>query len=250
MTASSDTPENRHASPEELAAYVLDSSQLDMEIREHISNCAICKPEIAWMHDTVQELDEYPRCPSVEALVRFALGESPAEEQLLVAAHLRTCSTCTEEVEWTRMTFAPAPVEEPTLAAIRRVVASLLSPPAALGLGLRGDAERGTATTSTLVYKAENLEITLTVKAKEGDTYLVSGDILNLRPLNSVPGVEPRALLYSLPEHSQGAEPALIAEAPVTADNDFDLHAIPAGSYRLDLIYGDEVIALEPVAVP
>jgi hypothetical protein len=241
MTASSDTPGNRHASPEELAAYVLDSSQLDTEIREHISNCAICKPEIAWMHDTMQELDQYPRCPSVEALVRFALGESPAEEQLLVAAHLRTCSTCTEEVEWTRMTFTPA-----------RVAASLLSPPAALGLGLRGDAERGTAesTTSTRLYKAENLEITLSIEAEGSDAFLISGVILRMRPVTSVLGVEPMALLYSLPEHASGAEPALIAEAPVTPGNDFDLHAVPAGSYRLDLVTGDEVIALEPVAVP
>jgi hypothetical protein len=252
MAASSDTPGNRHASPEELAAYALDSPQLNTLIREHVSNCSVCKPEAAWMQATVQELDQYPRCPSVDALVRFALGESPAEEQVLVAAHLRTCSACTQEVEWTRMTFAPAPVEEPAFVAIRRVVATLFSPPAVLGIGLRGDGERGSAesTTSTLLYKAEDLEITLSIEAEGSESYLVAGVILKMGPVTQVPGVEPMALLYALPERSSGAEPALIAEALVTPGNDFDLHAVPAGFYRLDLIYGDQVITLQGVAVP
>jgi hypothetical protein len=143
-------------------------------------------------------------------------------------------------------------VEEPAFAAIRRVFATLFSPPAALGLGLRGDSERRSAesTTTTRVYKAENLEITLDIEAEGGESYLLAGVILNMGPVTELPGVEPIALLYLLPQQSSGAEPALIAEAPVTPGNDFDLHAVAAGSYRLDLIYGDQVIALQPLAVP
>jgi hypothetical protein len=244
----SQNPE-QHASPEELAAYVLDPSQIDTTVREHISVCTICAPEVAWMREQVHELDQYPRCPSVDALVRFALGESSAEEQLVMAKHLRTCQACTEEVEWTRVTFQPA--LQPTFPALRRIAASLVSPPS-LSLGVRGVIEPGSeeSTRSSRLYKAENLEITLNIEADEGESYLISGEILHTQPIAATPDIQPMALLYTLPEHQSQAEPALAAEATVTPGNDFDLHAVPAGSYRLDVIYGDQVTALQPVAVP
>jgi hypothetical protein len=209
----------------------------------------ICQPEAIWMDDTVHSLDQYPRCPSIETLLRFTLSESLEAEQLEVAAHLRTCSACREEVEWTRMTFPPA-AAEPTFAAIRRVVATLISPQAAPSIGLRGDAEPGSTATSTRLYKTENREITLSTESEGNESYLVSGVILHLQPASQVSGVEPMALLYLLSGDQPRSQPALIAEAPVTSGNDFDLHGIPAGTYRLDLIYGDEVIALQPVSVP
>jgi hypothetical protein len=210
----------------------------------------ICQPEAVWMDDTVHSLDQYPRCPSVEALLRFALGESLEAEQLEVAAHLRTCSACRDEVDWTRMTFPPAPAEEPVFAAIRRVVATLFSPQAAPSIGLRGDADPGSMTTSTRLYKTEDLEITLSIESEGDASYLVSGEILRTQSAAQVPGVESMVLLYLLSDDLPRAQPALVAEASVTSGNDFDLHDIPAGAYRLDLIYGDEVIALQPVSVP
>jgi hypothetical protein len=62
--------------------------------------------------------------------------------------------------------------------------------------------------------------------------------------------VESVALLYSLPEPSGQPSGALIAEAPVTASNDFDLFPVPAGTYRLEIQRGDQMIVVSPLTVP
>ncbi|MGO8950138.1 MAG: hypothetical protein ACLQUY_21275 [Ktedonobacterales bacterium] len=250
----SDSPyDERHASPEELAANVLDPSQLDTTIRDHIATCTVCKPEWEWMRETVQALDQYPRCPSVDALVRFALGESTEGEQLQVAAHLRNCSACTEEVEQTRTTLQPAAVEESPFAAIRRIIVTLSSQ-SQLGLALHErhavDAASMETAPSAHDYTSDNLQISLSIESDGGESYRVSGDITPIGQVTEVPGVQPLALLYSLADRPSHAEPALVAEAPVTSGNFFDMRGVPAGSYRLEMIFGDQVIALEPVNVP
>lgn len=251
--SSGDSDFGRHASPEELAAYTLDPTQLDFVVQEHIATCAVCAPEAEWVLMTVQGLDEYPKCPTVDALVRFALGESAEDEQLQVAAHLRTCGACTNEVELTRRTFPSAEVEEPAFAYIRRIVATINPSTTALALQQRGITDTGNAATTSppRIYTAENLQITITVESdKAGGSYLVSGVIQPVPPVEDAPGVQPVALLYPLADHLSHSEAALISEAPVKSDDYFDIHAVPAGSYRLDMIYGDQLIEVQPIEVP
>jgi hypothetical protein len=242
----------RHATSEELAAYALDRSQVDAALVDHISACAICQPEVAWFDTVIQDLDRYPGCPSVDALTRFALGESPEDEVLVVAAHLRECSACADEVAISRAAF-PSDVSEVReeaglMAAIRRVVATLV-PDAQLAQRDVADALGAQAEPKSRSYQAGDFSVQL-VAERDGESYVVTGVITTVSSTANPPGIANEALLYSLEDGDDDQRPRLIAHAPLEADLSFDLLDIPAGSYRLEALVGETLLVFSSVTVP
>jgi hypothetical protein len=229
------TGAERHATAEELTAYALDPSSLDPARVEHIGSCPVCFPEASWLRG------------AVEAVVRFALGESSAEEQVSIYAHLRGCASCRQEVEMTRATFAdPLPAPDP-IAAMKRLIAALVPAPA---LGTRGGREAGAP--GSLEFEAGDVHVILRIVTDrpDADLSIVSGVLRGPTPAVQPEGVPRVALLYALPGSQTHTSGALVAEANVTASNDFDLLGVPVGTYRLEIVSGNEMIVVSPVTVP
>jgi anti-sigma factor RsiW len=253
MASASEPPEQRgserHATSEELATYALDRSQLDSALADHIATCALCQPEAVWFDGVIQDLDRYPGCPTVDALTRFALGESSEDELLAVAAHLRGCSACAEEVAITREAFPSDVSEEVGLfAAIRRVVATL-APGVQLAQRDVPDALSAQAAAQSRSYQAGDIKVQLGSE-RDGETYVVTGAITHAPSATNAPGIENEALLYLLEDVDDVQRLRLVAHAHLEADLSFDLYDVPAGAYRLDMLVGDTMIVFEPITVP
>ena len=237
-----------HASAEELAAFVLDPHMLAVDRRAHIESCAVCAPEAAWLGAEISGLEHEALCPSVEALTRFALGESSSGEQLRIAAHLRDCAACSDEIALTRAAFqTPAPGDG-FAGAIRRMVASL-APALQPGVRTKRDAGVSAQSPSMYVYAAGDLEVRLRIDADD-DVFTISGVLRAPTPPVQVTGVESVALLYPLSDETAPTASPLVAHAPVTASSDFDLPAVRAGTYRLEIVRGDTEIIVSPLIVP
>jgi hypothetical protein len=244
MAPSSDapggTPAEQHASPEELAAYVLEPSWLDAALLEHLATCTFCQTEAGWMQGVVQELEQAPRCPSPDTLVSYALGEASPAEQREIVAHLPGCAACREEVEIANATLKPAVGTLRGFIPIHRRAASFASP--------RFAAERGSGAVTVDAVAGTTFKVTLEVDPV-GTAYVISGLIEQSAPASQAAG--PRtAMLYAEADPSLLAAPALVAEELVSEGGEFDLEGIPAGSYRLDIRLSDQVITLQPIPVP
>ncbi len=86
---------------EDLLNYALDGDPLATEQREHLEQCEICQQRLAFYRDThnffVARL--YRRqCPTGTQLSFYCADMLPAQERLSVAAHVRTCPLCANEV--------------------------------------------------------------------------------------------------------------------------------------------------------
>jgi hypothetical protein len=179
----------------------------------------------------------------VDAVTRFALGEASADEQIHIAAHLRDCAVCADEVELTRAAFREPAPGSGLVGAIERVVAMLAQP----APGVRSGHDAGARTPGTsYVDSAGDVRVSLLIDP-EDDAYVITGV---LSPVPNAPArpaeVESIALLYA----EADAAPKLVAQAPVTPSNDFDLHDVPAGTYRLEIVRGSTLMVLSPVTVP
>jgi hypothetical protein len=68
---------------------------------KHVARCASCAEEVEGLRMVdAQLLTAFYRdvCPSAETLADFTLNRLPATEQLRVAAHVRGCAPCAQEV--------------------------------------------------------------------------------------------------------------------------------------------------------
>lgn len=107
-------------------------------------------------------------CPATDALAAYVLGDLSADEQLRLAAHLRSCTACQELTE---LCAPPAP--RPALRTrIQSLVAQLA--PLAPASGLRGADER----TQPRTYFAADLVIALSVPPPEGEAWSLLGQVL------------------------------------------------------------------------
>jgi hypothetical protein len=241
-----------HASPEELAAYALDSSLLAAARREHIATCPICQPESAWLHDVVTGLAEAPQCPDVETLVAFALGRASADEQIAVAAHLRTCDSCTDEVELTRATLQTSEQKEGVVVgAIRRIVATLVPSPLAPSVRGAPDQRGADATAAGGIYAVGAMKLTLSVE-RDDDTLVLSGVLEGAPVPVSKSGQTPPervALLYRQETVDASGAPPLVDSKQLTPNNAFTFYDVPRGAFQLELTQGDLVIAVESIVI-
>jgi hypothetical protein len=83
----------------DLVAYLYGDASPD--VAEHIANCPFCAEQVEQLRVVdAQLLTSFYRdtCPAAEALADFALNRLSAPEKLRVAAHVRNCADCSEEV--------------------------------------------------------------------------------------------------------------------------------------------------------
>jgi anti-sigma factor ChrR (cupin superfamily) len=245
-----------HASEEALARYALqqeeDQAGADDVEAQHIRECAQCQAEVARTELLLRQLDRQLyrlECPPVEQLTAYALGELDNAERQRVKVHVQRCARCTDEVEVTRSVLAPADPAAGPLAAVRRVLATLLPPQAAPAsapaLSLR-DRERPEADENETprIFAADGVEVTLRSETERGKSVLYG--TLH-RADEGDAGTTPISVrLVQAPAEAARpavAEPSVVATADVALDA-FELGPMPSGMYQLQVLLADRVIVI------
>lgn len=233
----------RHAgavSSDDLIAYI--DGEAPAEVIAHILHCPIC----------AKEAGEYARaqsgitkrlyrfdCPTPLSLGDYEMGMLQPEARTAIGGHVVSCPRCTQELAQLRafLHFDTAPTVG-MVERVRRVIATLLSPPAVPAFGLRGAGDSPVQT-----YDADGITITLgpgAARPRAGHTSLsglLFGD----------PATAPAAI--------GGAAVTLVGDAgePYTTTLDdlgnFSFEDLTAGTYRLEVALGDRVVVVEGVAV-
>ncbi len=83
----------------DLVAYI--HGDAPPRVVKHVAECAFCAARVEQLRMTdaaLLSLFYRSRCPTAETLAAFVLDQLPAVEKLRVAAHVRTCPACAEEV--------------------------------------------------------------------------------------------------------------------------------------------------------
>mgnify|MGYP001104442709 CR=1 FL=1 len=142
----------------DLMAYL--HGEAPRRVTEHVARCTHCARQVERLRVVdARLLDAFYRlaCPTAEALTDFALGNLPPVERLRVAAHVRDCVQCSEEVAAARKWGREEPAsllerlqEALTLALIAQPVAQVAAP--ARGRGWQGR------------FEIDNLVITLSLR--------------------------------------------------------------------------------------
>jgi hypothetical protein len=225
---------------EALVAYAF--GEASPEVAAHVAACPACQTAAADYTEMQREIGGRLfrlDCPTPHRLGEYELRLLPAEEQTLVAGHVRDCPHCAAELSLLRDYLArelPAPA--PSLGQrLRRVAATLLAaPPAASLAGVRGAAEGGSQR-----YQADDVTITL-----------------DLGPAGRRARVPVTGLIWR-----EGAEMEALAGSPVrlVADEgaqqtatigplgDFGWEEIAPGRYRLEVELGDQLIVVEDLRI-
>ncbi len=102
-------------------------------------------------------------CPPAEQLAAYTLGMLSGTEQLQVAAHVRSCPICTQDVA----------ISRPPIPRSHSFIARLLP------LALTGHSARGNeGKASVRRYEAADLNIEFTTSAPDGDYWRITGQVL------------------------------------------------------------------------
>jgi Putative zinc-finger len=251
-----------HAGEEALATYALQqegdregqAGADDVEAR-HIRECAQCQAEVARIELLLRQLDRQLyrlECPAVEQLTAYALGELGRAERRRIEAHVQGCTRCTDEVEVTRSVLAPADPAGGPLAAVRRVLATLLPPQAAPASGpalsLR-DRERPEAgeNETPRIFTAEGVEITLRSETERGHSLLYGAIHREDEAEAGTTAISVR-LVQAPAEAAEltgpaSREPTVVATADVALDA-FELGPVPSGTYQLEVLLAVRVIVI------
>jgi hypothetical protein len=208
-------------------------------------------------------------CPPVETIQAFALGQLSGAQRRSVQAHLKGCLRCAAEVAASReflLEEEPAIQREGVAAsvgaaaadALRRVVAVLLAPQGTPVLVLKDSGE-----THVQVFRAEGVDVALDHEPAEHGRFLLHGSLMmqdetpaqgESPPQSSPPspsllaGVPLVARLLRVAEADPDAAPVPVAEAPIEA-NGFEFDAVPAGSYRIEVLFPDRLIVVASVVL-
>jgi anti-sigma factor RsiW len=229
-------------SPDDLIAFI--DGEAPADVIAHIQHCPICAKEASEYKGTQTSLTKHLYrfdCPSPNALGDYELGMLQAEARTAIGSHVVACPRCADELAQLRayLHFDTAPplgmVER-----VRRVIATLLSPPATPALaGLRGAGDSPVQT-----YDADGITITLgpgsAARPRPGHTSL-SGLLFG----------EP----VTAPDAIAGAAVTLVDESdqPHTTTLDdlgnFTFDDLAAGTYRLEVTLGDRVVVVEGLAL-
>jgi len=174
-------------------------------------------------------------CPDAQGLGEYQLDLLEASERTRIAAHALDCEECHDELETLRAFLAmPTTVPEPTLARVRRFVATLFTPsnpvPAYGGL-------RGAANGSTRVFEAQ--DVTITVGRGQDGSSLLGLVVVNDQPPDILDGHEVRLF----PRDGR----------PMAAQLDdlgnFEFQNVPPGSYMLEIDIAEGVLVVEELQV-
>jgi hypothetical protein len=237
-----------HAAEELLALYALEPAQVDASASAHIRTCARCRSEVSWLTQVLTAADgtrDRAACPEVEQLVAYALGELRGAKGQAIAGHLHSCVQCAADIALTReqLSAASGPAHAP-LAAIRRVLAALVTTQASPALALR---DATTDDTEPQVYAAEGLEVAVRrlVDGAHRGQHLLVGAIGASADTQSAALL---ARLLRLASDPAATPPVLVAEVPITFDT-FEFEAIPTGTYQFELLCDDRLIVIGPISV-
>lgn len=145
-------------------------------------------------------------CPEPQLLADYALGMLDGNEQLRVAAHVRSCPLCSDDIAATQ---PPAP--QP-----RRTMARLLS--AAPVLGRREGGSRATVRQ----YLAADTSIHLTIAPPEGEHWQITGQV-----------TREATVLVELPIHLRAQRRRYRQTTTTDAQGFFAFEHVPEGRYTL-----------------
>lgn len=155
--------------PGDLLTYV--DGEAGPAVSDHVGRCEHCAREVEiYRH---MQIDLQPSlyrldCPDSEVIGEFHLGITSPEVSQSIAAHLKRCPLCSEELQVLRQYMREVdfyPAESP-LEKIKVLVAKLISPGDAAGVpfqpayaGVRGETPTGLQT-----YEANGITITISVE--------------------------------------------------------------------------------------
>jgi hypothetical protein len=181
-------------------------------------------------------------CPSSLTIGEYVLDLLGAPSRTEVAQHVLDCSLCEEELSVARA-FLATDLVVPTSGVwqeLRRVVASLLTPPAQPAYWMT----RGSEPSGGWEYRAGPVKIVIgAVRARRRGTMSVDGLILH----DFAP---PEVLADREVTLSHTAQPQLQVHSTRTDDlGSFAFEDVVAGTYRLEVTFTEEVIVVEDVHV-
>jgi len=232
-------------SPEDLLAYV--DGEAPANIVAHVRTCPTCTEEAAAYAQLRSRLSRALYrfdCPPPQALGEYDLGMVSPEERSAIAAHVWGCVRCTDELTQLRGFLAtelmPTGLAVGTagvIEGVRRVLATLVPPPAPAFAGLRGAGDEAAWT-----YQAEGLTINLVLNAgangrrgRQSLAGLVFGD--------GAPGLptDARATLVDAAGTSRTTE--------IDDLGNFTFDDVDSDVYRLEVLLGDRVVVVEGLQV-
>jgi anti-sigma factor RsiW len=217
----------------DLMAYLHGDASL--QVVEHIARCAFCSEQVEQMRMVdAQLLAAFYRdaCPTAETLADFVLNRLSAPDKLRVAAHVRSCAACLEEIASVHdLTDEGQPSllarlrESLALALIARPVIQVVAP-------ARGESWQGR-------FEVDDVMVTLMFQADH-----LTGRVRRRRA-PSDENYSGEAWLLS--EEMVAEEETLHSE--IDERGRFQFTAPPTGSYALLLQIAGQNVALEKVQV-
>jgi hypothetical protein len=186
-----------------------------------------------WLQRSLYRFD----CPDAHTLGEYQLDVLEPEQRTRVAAHAVECDECRTELQTLRSFLAmPTTVPESTFEKVRRVVATLFSPPLT-GEVLAYGGLRGTAESDTRVFSVDDVTITI----GPGQS---SGSVLGLVMVGDVPA-----------ETLAGREVRLVptSGAPTRGTLDdlgnFEIEGLSPGAYVLEVDLPGSLVIVEELRV-
>lgn len=247
-----------HATQDDLAAYAVSAELVDAAVAQHIAGCAQCGDVVHSYHLLEARLYR-SECPDLTEMEAYAGGMLAGERQNAVERHTRDCPRCQSDLAVLRAVLpvasaaapalhiaspaeapgepSPAPAAPSAWETVRRILATLLVPPAtpAPAFALRGEVE---------TYRAEDIEVTLRHDVDRGK-FSLFGKIASTREeaggqKTAVPPavISVRLLKLAAPD----APPTLVAEVPY--DQGFEFTGLFPGHYQLEVLLSDRLIVI------
>lgn len=218
----------------ELLAY-LEGTAAD-SVRAHLAQCSYCRARLAEMRGTQALLRAVlwrHACPAPERLGLYQLRLLPAEEQLLLAQHVRACPHCQRELQ----ALAAEETQPSLLQRLRTtldVLPARLAPVALAAGNLRG----GGAPLQR--FRAGTLDIHISVQPghRRGQRTLLGQLFPPEGELAALVGQEVWLLQYDE-----------AWAAALETDGVFIFEGLEPGTYQLGLAWQEQVISIPNVAV-
>jgi hypothetical protein len=216
-------------------------------VREHVRACAACAATVAEYAATVERLGSVLfrfDCPTGLELGEYHLALMPESQRRRVAAHLARCPHCAAELATAAGFLDDAPAAAPAeplgrrarrevRAALQRIVAQLVPPPAPAVAGLRGAAD-------PVTWRYAAGDLTLTLHPQPADRPRGQFQVLGFveqrdAALDSLTGVPARLV------DDAGAT---VATTVVDEIGNIIVGPAPAGRYTLELTLPDRIVVV------
>jgi len=231
---------------EQLLAYA--DGEGDKDTSDHIRRCPHCAEQaraLAADQTTLRVLLYRAECPDPHTLGEFHLGLLSADEQAAVEQHLRNCPDCAAEINelahFLQEVTQPVRVSTPE-PRLRRLVATLASPPPGLAARQPALALRGAAAAPADVYQAEDVRVVVGLEADglhAGRKMLLGFTTRVDQPLENLTGA-----------HVQlNRRGETIALEQVDTLGNFVFCDLSSGEYELVLLTSQEQIVIENIVI-